>query len=170
MADFDVAFNWMMDAEDRSRKYAVVPDYPPGSHAISGINSSSFPGAYQAIAALPQSTRGPAIENFYRTSFWNQWFSQLTSDELAKRVFDMAVNGGPGTAVKLLQEAIGDCGQTVSIDGKWGPNTVAAANACTESEIVLAFKAARAQRYRDIVERNPAESGFLDAWLTRAAA
>ncbi len=169
MAAFDTCYEWMMDNEDRARACAIVPDAPPGAHAISGINSASFPAEFAAIAALKQPQRGPAVKAFYQSHFWNTWFDQLESDELAKRVFDAAVNMGSGEAVRLLQIGLqAALGAFVAVDGKWGPQTLQHANACDPAMLVSSFKNARAQHYRDIAQKNPALAGFLNGWLVRA--
>lgn len=166
MASFEVAFEWMMNNEDGKREYAIVPDAPAGAHAISGINSAAFPQEFANIAAVPQAQRGPAVELFYRRNFWNNWFDQLDSDEIAKRVFDDAVNMGPGTAVKLLQQALGP---PVARDGEWGPATLQAANSAAPDTLVAAFRRARICHYSVIAESNPADKKFLAEWEARAS-
>jgi len=160
----------MLNNEDAAHSYAVVPDAPPGAHAISGINSSSFPSQFEAIQAIPQAQRGPSVQNFYLTQFWSKWFQQLTSDEVAKRVFDASVNMGPGTAVYLLQQAINDSSPATVLneDGLWGTKTVGAANACDPTSLVTAFKSARAFHYECIVKANPVDEKFLAGWLARS--
>ena len=161
MSNWTTAYNWMLDNEDAEREYKVVPDAPPGAFAISGINSAAFPDEFDAIAKLMISERGPAIEAFYRSHFWGRSYDALASDELAKRIFDAAVNMGSGTAIKILQSAIG-----VEADGVLGPATVAAANA---GDHVADFIAARIRHYRDIVTKNPANVQYLNQWLARAS-
>jgi lysozyme family protein len=170
MSVFLTCFNWMLDNEDATHAYAVVPDSPPGSFAISGINSSSFPSQFEAIQALPQNQRGPAIQNFYQTQFWSIWFGQLISDEVAKRVYDASVNMGGGTAVHLLQQAVNDSSPATVLneDSQWGPKTVGAVNACDPVTLVAAFKSARAFHYECIVKANPADEKYLAGWLARA--
>jgi lysozyme family protein len=175
MSSFDVAFQFLMDNEDAARAYAVVPDAPPGAHAISGINSAAFPGEFEAIAALAQNERALAVEQFYERNFWNQWYAQLTSDEVAKRVFDAAVNAGSVAAVKCLQEAVNfDCEYhmcphaQILVDGCWGPVTVEAANNCDPVDLVSAFQQARVAHYKAIVAANPADAVYLAAWAARA--
>lgn len=168
MADWDVCYNWVLDNEDAARAYAIVPDAPPGAHAISGINSAAYPLQFAKISALPPDQRGVEVENFYQAAFWNKWYAQLASDELAKRVFDVAVNMGPGTAVKLLQNAAG-----CAADGCWGPATLAAVNAMGDF-LVVPFKTARLAHYQAIVKRNPALAHYLGTaanpgpWWARA--
>src|ERR1017187_6876862 len=106
MANWDVAYNWLLDSEDPQRAYNIVSDAPPGAFAISGINSTAFPQDFDAISKLMISERGPAVEWFYLKNFWNQWYMQLTSDEVAKRVFDFGVNAGEKTSVRCLQQAV----------------------------------------------------------------
>jgi len=174
MSCFNVCFDWMMDSEDPARAYAVVPDAPPGAFAVSGINSAAFPGEFEAIAALAQNERALAVEQFYERNFWNQWFAQIDSDEVAKRVFDMTVNGGAGTEIKLLQQAFNAvAAQTAStahltVDGQLGPATVTAVNAVNLATLVAAFQKAQEDHYRAIVSANPADAKYLAGWLARA--
>jgi lysozyme family protein len=168
VASFDSSFDFMMRNEDGPPpfRYKVVPD--PGGNAISGVNSKSFPRDYLFISSIPQEQRGPAVEAFYRQQFWSKWLDQLNSDAVAGRVFDASVNMGKGTAVRLLQQAVAECGHVVSVDGGWGPNTVAAANACDEACLTAAFKAERVQHYQDIADNDPEKVVYLKGWLTRA--
>lgn len=169
MASFKIAFEWTMDNEDRGREYKSVPDDPPGAHAISGINSASFPSDFARVETIPQAQRAPAVESFYRLRFWSPWLEQLQSDEVAKRAFDAEFNMGEGTGVKILQRAIESAGNiSLAVDGHWGPSTLHGANACDADTLVEAFKTTRKQHYRDIVLRNPAKAKFLDGWLARA--
>ncbi len=170
MADFITCFRWAMAVEDPQMEFKTVPDAPPGSFSISGINSHAYPAQFAAINAIPQEQRGPAVQSFYQTEFWNQWYAQLSTNDIAKRVFDEAVNAGPGTAVKILQEAINSLGimPSIAVDGGWGPNTVAAANACDLTELLKAFIKFRCARYSNIAEDNPSDAKYLDGWLERA--
>jgi lysozyme family protein len=168
MADFQTCFEWMLDNEDARRAYAQVHDAPPGAFAISGINSAAFPSDFAAIEAIPQAQRGPSIKRFYQLRFWNTWFTQLLSDDVAKRVFDEAVNAGAGTAVRVLQTATNALGGALTVDGGWGTLTLAAANAANPTALYQAFIEARKDRYREIVRNNPADEKYLEEWLARA--
>ena len=170
MSSFDVAFQFLMDNEDAARAYAVVPDAPPGAHAISGINSAAFPGEFEAIAALAQNERALAVEQFYERNFWNQWYAQLTSDEVAKRVFDAAVNAGSVAAVKCLQRSCNSFPIQVPLieDGGWGPMTVAKANIFNPDSLVTAFQQARIAHYDALIDANPALDIYKAAWTARA--
>lgn len=162
----------MMANEDRTQAHACVPDPCPTGcagpcYAISGINSGAFPTQFAVIAAVPQAQRGPAVEQFYRAEFFNKYEAQL-SDPVAERVLDAMVNSGASTGVRLLQQAVNATGGDLAVDGAWGPLTVAAANACSQAELVAAFQVRRAALYRDIVAAHPQDSVYEANWLARA--
>jgi lysozyme family protein len=177
MADWNTSYNWMMDNEDPRRAYARVPDACPGSvagpcYAISGINSGAWPGEFAAIAAVDQASRAPLVQQFYENHFWKDWYALLISNEICKRVFDFAVNGGSGTAVRCLQRALnnltGPAAAQLVDDGDWGPVTLSAANAADPVALVAAFQAERVAFYEAIVAADPAKAIYLPAWKARA--
>jgi len=173
MASFEVAYRFMLANEDKTPPvYANVPDV--GGSAIAGVNSKDWPVQFQKIANLPADQRGPLVEQFYQMHFWSDWFDDLTSDEVAKRVFDASVNMGSVAAVRCLQEAINFFYlDGLIVDGIWGLATIKAANnpncAMVEAEnLVAAFKMRRVAYYRAIVAANPADAVYLAAWTARA--
>jgi hypothetical protein len=178
MANFGVCFNFMMDAEDSARAFKTVPDTAPEGvqgpcYAIGGINSGAWPSEFAAINALPAgAARGPLVMAFYQDHFWNTWFDQLASTTLAERVFDESVNTGEGVAIKILQKAINALGNVpaVTVDGEWGPKTLAAANNSGAIGLIQAFIAARVAYYREIYAAHPGRftPGILAAWIARA--
>ena len=175
MGNFGVAFSWLMQDEDETNLHATVLDACPSGcagpcWAISGINSGAWPLQFAKIDALPQAQRGPEVETFYQAAFWNQWFAQIDSDEVAKRVFDFGVNAGEKTSVRCLQQAVNSfhVGNPLETDGEWGPATVAAVNAVNPLTLVAAFQQTRCAYYECIVAKNPADARYLDGWLARA--
>ena len=170
MASFEVALDWALQFEDSQRQYAKVPDAPPGAFAIAGINSFAWPEEFAIVDALPQDNRAGAVAAFYAAHFWNTWLNQIESDEVAKRVFDAAVNMGGGTAVRLLQSAVNALGGNLAVDGQLGPATVTAVNSVSASALVAEFQSDRAAHYRFIVLNNPSLQRYLAGWLARAQA
>jgi lysozyme family protein len=59
-------------------------------------------------------------------------------------------------------------GGSLTVDGGWGPMTVAAANAANQAALVQAFIAARVAHYQAIAAANPADQVYLKGWLARA--
>ncbi len=175
MAQFEPAYEWLMQDEDAANAHAIVPDACPDGcqgpcYAISGINSGAWPDAYAVIAATPQAQRGPLVSTFYDTHYWNQWLAQLNSQDLANRVFDFSVNGGAQTEVKVLQRAINASrgSNVIADDGLWGPATVAAANSCYQVALLTAFGFAQLARYDAIEAANPSLAKYAAVWRARA--
>ena len=177
MADWNTAYNWMMDNEDAARACAQVPDACPSGvagpcHAISGINSGAWPAEFAAIKAVKRAGREPLVQQFYQNHFWNRWFAQLNSDDICKRIFDFAVNAGSSTSVRCLQQAVNSllaAGETqLAEDGGWGPKTLGAANAADPAALVSAFQTERVAYYQAIVAADPAKAKYLAAWIARA--
>jgi len=182
MANWNTAYNFMMDNEDASRACAQVPDAPEqldpvtgqriGAFAISGVNSAAWPAEFAAIAALPQNQREPLVKQFYQNHVWNHWFAQLLSDDVCKRVFDFAVNAGGKKAVRCLQQAVNSLAAPgtalLTVDGGWGPRTLNAANAADPAALTAAFKAQRVADYQAIAAANPNLAKYLPAWIARA--
>jgi hypothetical protein len=177
MANWNTTYNWMMDEEDAQRACEQVPDASPGGvagpcFAISGINSGAWPEEFAAIEALPQGERKPLVKQFYENHFWNKWYAQLVSDEVCKRVFDFAVNGGSGAAVRCLQQAVNSLAGTgwaqLVDDGDWGPITVDSVNSADPVALVAAFQAQRISHYKAIVAANPSKAIYLATWIARA--
>lgn len=182
MADWNTAYNFMMDNEDGPRACAQVHDAPEqhdpvsgeriGAYAISGVNSAAWPTEFAAIAALPQSQRAPLVQKFYQDHVWNQWFAQIVSDDVCKRVFDFAVNAGGGKAVRCLQQAVNSLAapdaMLLAVDGGWGPMTLGAANAVDPASLTAAFQAQRVADYQTIAAANPNLAKYLAEWIARA--
>jgi hypothetical protein len=165
MANWDTAYNWMMNNVDPQRACAQVPDACPGEvagpcFAISGINSGAWPAEFAAIAAADQARREPLVQKFYQSHFWNYWLAQLNSDEVCKRIFDFAAKDGGIAAVRSLQLAVNSFydGNPLVVDGEWGPKTVAATNACNPLTLVAAFQQQRAAYYQAVVAAPPAKA------------
>lgn len=187
MNNYLASFNFLMTSEDPLLKYESVRDpvqpritpamtaeeesaeqqRAANARAISGVNSYFFPQDFANINAEAQSNRGPMIQSFYQQNFWNKWLAQIESDDLTMRIFDSGVNQGGGTAARILQNAVNAISsQSLTVDGGWGPLTLDAVNRCAAGTLLAAFKAARADKYRDIAANNP--NAPLSAWLARA--
>jgi hypothetical protein len=165
MSDFNLCYSFLLPNEAAFKNGAPVfepnPDptrSDPAAQALAGINSAYWPEDFAAILALPQDQRGPAIQDFYKRNFWGVWLDKLDSNKIAAMVLDASVNQGEGWAVRFLQTA---CGATV--DGIWGPNTIAAANSVPENVLIPAFVAARKARYTAV------GGPSLPEWLARAS-
>ena len=84
-------------------------------------------------------------------------------------VFDAAVNHGPKRAIKMVQTACMYAGHDPGLlDGIVGPRTIAAAHSYARTFLDHLIDS-REVIYREIVERDPSQSVFLDGWMNRLA-
>jgi lysozyme family protein len=117
-------------------------------------------------------TRDQAI-NLYHEYFWEPLNAGAIVDQnLANKVFDIAVNQGLRTSAKMLQEAVNGLqlgAGEIQEDGIIGRQTIAAINALPPSNLLIQFKALAEVRYREIAEENPKLAGDLAGWLQRLA-
>lgn len=132
MSNFDRAFNWIISAEGGD---SDDPD-DPGGYTRFGIAQ-----AYHPEINVPALTKADA-ERIYRERYWDKVRCDEFPVEVAIALFDGSVNQGPGTAVRLLQRALG-----VEADGVVGPATIAAARRLPPAEVLLDFLSHRALRY-----------------------
>jgi lysozyme family protein len=103
-----------------------------------------------------------AMEAIYRTSYWDAAHCGQLAEPLDLCHFDAAVNHGPERAIKMLQEAAG-----VTIDGLFGPHTLAAIQADDPIRVADRYLDAREGFYRLIVARDPTQQEFLPGWEKR---
>jgi lysozyme family protein len=80
-------------------------------------------------------TRKEALMIYFRM-YWIPCHAYEIPDPLDFAMFDLAVNGGCGRAVMILQEAINDfLVQPIAVDGGFGPKTKAALDRICSTEI-----------------------------------
>lgn len=107
----------------------------------------------------------------YYRDFWEpQKYNDFKSDEIAGKLFDLAVNMGTRKANELLQRALRAVGNPVKEDGIVGPITLTAVNNSDEAALLAALRSEAAGYYRSIVMKNASQQKFIKGWLNRAYA
>ena len=95
-------------------------------------------------------------KDIYKRDYWDKNKVDDLSDGLKHIFFDMCVNQGRGTAVKILQRAINGKGGNLTVDGaKYKPSL----------ERVRCY---RLKHYYDLVNKKPEQERFLFGWYRRA--
>ena len=135
----------------------------PGGETKYGISKRSYPSL--DIANL---TREDAIAIYYRDWWQRYGYDRLQDDAVATKLLDMAVNMGPATAHRLLQEALVFLGYDIAVDGIIGPQTIGAANRADPGRLLRVLRWKAAERYFRLVEQRPQSRAFLIGWLRRA--
>lgn len=148
--NFDEAFDRLMGHEGG---YVDVPG-DPGGETNWGISKRSYPGL--DIADL---TRADA-KAIYERDFWQRGQMDQYDQAIAFQVFDIAVNSGIETAVRLLQRAAG-----VADDGHIGPVTVATIKTKSVTDMLMLIVAERLDFWRKL----STWPQFGKGWAGRAA-
>ena len=156
MADFDPAVAKTLIREGGAR-FTDNPDDHGGATKY-GISQNAYPNV--DIRNLTED-QAKAI---YKRDYWDKVAGDtLKSQAVAENIFDTAVNMGPTTATKLAQVTL-----ELDVDGRFGPATAKAVNACDEGEFLAEFTLAKVARYAAICNKDRTQSKFLLGWINRA--
>lgn len=111
-----------------------------------------------------------AAVDIYKKLFWDRYgYSSIVDQNVATKIFDCGVNCGPGRAHGMAQRVATALGNPTDVDGKIGPKTIKAINACDPLKFITAFRSEMETYYDDLVARKPALQKFLWIWMKRAA-
>ena len=121
-----------------------------------GITTLDLPGI-----DIENLTPDQAVE-YYAERYWKPMYSQISSQSVANKLFDLGVLFGVGTAVGVLQLTIG-----ITVDHSFGPLTLAAVNQYDETLLLTNYKANMITHAFNIATANPAERVFLRGWGNR---
>jgi len=112
--------------------------------------------------------------DIYLKNYWQDPGLNHLPNLLQPILLDMAVNQGPGSAIRLLQAALTAQGYSVDKhDGLIGPKTINLSNLAVDNlgdhliNILVNF---RISFYRQIISNDPSQRIFEQGWLTRAEA
>ena len=103
-------------------------------------------------------------KEIYKKDYWDKNKVESLPQNLWHIYFDMCVNMGKRTAVKVLQRAANNRGKDLEVDGGLGPKTIEALNG-VELDRVRAF---RVKYYVDLITTKPEQEKFYLGWFRRA--
>lgn len=162
MSDFLQAFERMIVNEGGYKLHTVSGDR--GGMTYAGIARNYWPN-WPGWSYLDNQDTPPAdmVRGFYRSNFWTPLrLEEVESQDVARTLFDFAVNAGVGTAAKLAQIVIG-----TTPDGKIGPKTLAALNNYDPELFLARYALAKLARYEQIVTKDRSQGKFLLGWVRR---
>lgn len=128
----------------------------PGGETNFGICRRNYPDL-----DIRNLTREQAIEIYYRDYWLPLNLSGIRDPQAVLEIFDMGVNAGLRTAVKIAQRLVG-----AFADGAIGEETTVKINAFPGNFVEL-YKANRKIYYINLARRKPALGVFLEGWLNR---
>lgn len=136
----------------------------PGGETKFGISKKSYPDL-----DIEHLSRDEAIEIYHRDWWVKYGYCELRDEALAAKVFDFAINMGPGVAHTHLQLAV-MCSSlmTVRIDGVFGPKTIKACNEHPVPTLLLATLKLKVIRYYADLGVDSGRVKYLRGWIYRA--
>lgn len=153
--------------------YVDHPD-DPGGETNFGISKRRYPELQ--IATL---TREEAIE-IYRRDFWSPMYDLIETQFIATKILDLTVNLPHGDThpfyatdmrgVRVVQEALGALGRPVTVDGRFGPQTLQAVRLTEAKPLLHAIVLEQVRYYLELAERREDLRGFFRGWVRRAVA
>ena len=159
MSEFEKSINTLLEHE------GGYVDHPtdPGGETKFGISKRSYPNV-----DIKNLTREGAIE-IYRRDWWEKnKYEQITSQAVATKVFDAAINMGANQAHKLLQQAANACGAAITVDGALGAASIDAINKISSNWLLDRFRVELVVFYASLVRGDKKRIVFLLGWVTRA--
>lgn len=137
-------------------------DHPkdPGGATMKGVTLKTYSDWLGRLASKDELRNIPDdhLSAIYKTRFWDA----VKGDDLPAgvdfAVFDMAVNSGPGRAVRMLQAAVG-----AVPDGAIGPKTLAAVKAQDPAALIETYQKNR----QHFLEALPTFATFGKGWTRR---
>lgn len=153
-------------------------DHPsdPGGATMRGVTLRTY-AAWCAARGLPTPDAGRLraipddhLRAVYRDLYWSPIRADHMAPALAYVAFDGAVNHGstpaPTALPQILQRALRHAGRPVAVDGRIGPQTLAALAAVPTRTMVRELVAARGAQYGRL---DHLQAAFLDGWMRRLA-
>jgi lysozyme family protein len=134
-----------------------------GGETKYGVSKRSYP--HLDIKNL---TRDQARQIYFRDFWMKGKYEQIDDENIAIKLFDLAVNMGIPQANKLIQRALRAAGAQVIEDGIVGAITLKAINEADPTDLLAALKSEAAGYYRLLANINPSQQAFITGWLNRA--
>lgn len=173
MANVKSAVDFVMKQEDSSLS-GVITNAPADRGGVTrfGIAAKWHPELvdtdFFSSSMTPQEAF-PIAEHAYETQYVPVLhLDALTSDAVATAMLSFGVLEGTLEAVTVLQNAIVMLGTPITVDGKMGPATVAAANSSDPQKLITAVVQLQKAHFAHIAAVNPSQAVWVHGWDNRA--
>jgi lysozyme family protein len=164
MAEFEPAFAFMIPHEDYNLT-GVVTDEPGGGQARFGINSIAHPEAVtDGFFTMSRDAALAYAKDVYQRDYWNgRGLAAIANQQVASKLFDMAVNMGYGGMLGVLQRTL-----SVPITHSMDAATKQGLALIGDAFLDVLVKNLK-DFYQAIHDRNPQKyDKILSGWMARA--
>ncbi|HWX56663.1 MAG TPA: glycosyl hydrolase 108 family protein [Verrucomicrobiae bacterium] len=179
MSDFKEAFAFTMKHEDPHLSGVVTVD--AGGRTRFGIARKFHPDLPESFFDGPAEDALATAEQIEERDYWEPMqLSEIENQNIANKLFDMAVNMSIHQAGHLAQRAVNALiasgaratspATPLVEDGCVGDKTIAAINSLDPLPLHQLLCEVSKQFYQHVVANNPAQAVNLHGWLKRAEA
>jgi len=155
-------------ANDLPTKYGVVPSDIQECVDDGLLPKSCLEDAVQYIKNLDVNNALTIHKHQY---FDKLSLSRIIYQDIAAKLFDMALPMGRKAVVKCAQRTVRSVSQGATVleeDGVMGKDTINAINGCFHSTFLASFRSECAAYYRMTSISHPEKKEYLRGWLNRA--
>jgi lysozyme family protein len=171
MADFKSAFAFVLQHEDSTRSGQVTVDAGRTRFGIAERFHPDLPEEFFSGSAEDALAEAEKIEE---REYWGAMrLAEVENQNVANKLFDMAVNMGVRQAAVYAQRAINTqvaVDARIAEDGVIGLKTLAAINSADPITYYQLLREFSAAYYRHLAAVNPALAVNLQGWMKRAEA
>ena len=125
-----------------------------------GISAAQFP--HLDIQNL---TEEQAVE-IYREGYWKSGYSQISSQLVADKLFDLGVLFGVHEAVSIMQQTL-ENDFHITVDGDFGDETLGAIEQSEEYSLLKSYETNMTTHAFNIITKKPAKRAFIQNWCGR---
>ncbi len=171
MADFKPAFAFVLQHEDATLSGRVTID--AGGRTRFGIAEKFHPELTGEFFTGPAEDALQEAKKIEERDYWDCLrLSEVENQNVANKLFDMAVNMGVRQAAVYSQRAVNALVRDAHLreDGVMGDKTLAAINAASPTACHQLLCELSAAHYQHVAAANPAQAVNLKGWLKRAEA
>lgn len=187
MADFTLAHKrlaaleagYVNDPDDKGGEtiFGISRRFHPSWHGWAQVDAlkgtAGFPGTAERSAML----RG-AAQDFYEALYWDPVGGPHLPQRVAEELLDQGVHMSTGRAVEHLQRALNIMNNDqarwpdLTVDGRFGPRTLAAVQAARryEDELLAWLDVYQGAYLRDKLEESTTQETFAIGWVRRVFA
>ena len=160
----------IIDISDKAIEYALKNEGlysndkdDAGGETKFGISKRSYPNLDIKNLSVQKA------KQIYKKDFWeNQNYKNIKNENLAIKIFDLAVNVGTSRANKLIKRSLRSVNKKVEENGILDDATICLINESDATDLLSALKSEAAGYYRLIVSTKPHRAKYLKGWLNRA--
>lgn len=170
MANEDVAIDYVLHQEDSRMSGVITTD--AGGRTRYGVAEKYHPelthtGFFDTMENAPALSLAKEV---YLYGYCKPLCIQsINVQQVANASLSFGLNQGVSTSVVILQKTLRSLGNTITVDGKMGLQTVGILNLTDASKLLVSLGTSQRDYYLDIVARNPSCEKDLNGWLNRVA-